>query len=343
MPRFYVASALPAGGGVYQLTGDAAHRIGRVLRMKPGERLRLFDGSGRELEALIAGLTGAAVTVALAEELPPEPPRPAVHLYQALIRPNRFEWLIEKATELGATAIQPVVSERCQVRAAEFGAAKTVRWGRIVVEAAEQCGRRTLPVLRPPLPFERALRRAPGLVLLPWEDARDAATPGAANGDEQDRSAVAERRAPGRRRRAASTPPERLDGDPASAPLEGDLPFNIPFLIGESVRFRAVFLYNPDEDQALVITNRRLIITGGTIGKLPRVLHLDEVEAVRLQDSGTGSTNGEGNLHITMTGMRGSLHIGGVYMAHRVRNEILAACTDLLRAQPNELRQRKTS
>lgn len=174
-------------------------------------------------------------------------------------------------------------------------------------------------------------------------DSRDAATPDSTESDERGDGAAAERRGTGRRRRTPSAPAARPQANPASAPLGGNLPFNIPFLIGEYVRFRAVFLYNPDEDQALVITNRRLIITGGTIGKLPRVLHLDEVEAVRLQDSGTGSTNGEGNLHITMTGMRGSLHIGGVYMAHRVRNEILAACTDLLRAQAHESPQRKTS
>lgn len=138
----------------------------------------------------------------------------------------------------------------------------------------------------------------------------------------------------GRRRKAA---PATI----GAAQVEGrELPFNIPLLEGEQTRYRAVFLYNPQDDQALVVTNRRLILTGGTIGKLPRVLYLDEVEAVRLQDSGTGSTNGEGNLFITMTGMRGSLHVGGVYMAHHVRNEILAACTDLHRTSRSGARRK---
>lgn len=171
MHRFYVEPPLPAAG-IYTLSGDAAHRIGRVLRMSPGERLRLFDGSGREVEGVIAGMTGGAVTVALADELPPARPEPQLHLYQALIRPNRFEWLLEKAAELGAALVQPVVSERSQVRPAEFGPAKAARWRRILLAAAEQCGRRTLPALSAPLQFAPALRRAPGPIMLPWEEVR---------------------------------------------------------------------------------------------------------------------------------------------------------------------------
>jgi hypothetical protein len=120
----------------------------------------------------------------------------------------------------------------------------------------------------------------------------------------------------------------QMDMPISDPPLKSELPFNIPMMEGERVRYRAVFLYNPEEDQELVITNRRLVLTGGTIGRLPRVLHLDEVEAVRLQDSGTGSTNGEGHLWITVTGVPGALHVGGVHMPHHVRNEILSAATE---------------
>lgn len=174
--RFCVPAPLPAAGE-YVLTGDAAHRVSRVLRMTPGERLRLFDGSGREVEGTVTALRAGEVSVALTGELPPEPPSPALHLYQGLIRPSRFEWLLEKATELGAVTVQPVLSERCQVRPAEFGKAKAARWGRILMEAAEQCGRRTLPVLGEPLSFDQALRAASGLIVMPWEELRDAAPP----------------------------------------------------------------------------------------------------------------------------------------------------------------------
>ncbi len=116
------------------------------------------------------------------------------------------------------------------------------------------------------------------------------------------------------------------DRKPASG--DGGLPFNIPFLEGEHIRYRAVFLYNPREDQALVVTNRRVIVTGGTVGSLPRVLPLEEIETVQLRDSGSGSTNGEGNLYLTLVGVPTPLHVGGVLMPHRVRDEILAACAE---------------
>jgi hypothetical protein len=144
---------------------------------------------------------------------------------------------------------------------------------------------------------------------------------------------------------AASSPPSESGQVPRSgdvtAPSEGErrepaaaedgLPFNIPFLEGEQVRYRAVFLYNPREDRALVVTNRRMIVTGGTFGSLPRVLPLEEIAAVQLRDSGSGSTNGEGNLYITLTGLPTPLHIGGVLMPHRVRDEILTACAERTR------------
>src|SRR5687768_5799351 len=103
MHRFYVPSPLPPSGAC-AVTGEAAHRIGRVLRMRPGERVLLFDPTGREVEAVIGQVRGAEVTVALARELPSEPVEQRLHLYQALIRPNRYEWLLEKATELGAAS-----------------------------------------------------------------------------------------------------------------------------------------------------------------------------------------------------------------------------------------------
>lgn len=174
MHRFYVPPPLPSHGTA-PLPAEVTHRVAHVLRMRPGERLRLFDGSGREIEAEIVAVHGREVVVAARAALPPDPPVPVVHLYPALIRPQRFEWLLEKATELGVARVQPVVSERCQVRVAEVRAAKAARWRRITVEAAEQCGRRDLPELAPPLPFQEALARVQGLMVLPWEAERAAA------------------------------------------------------------------------------------------------------------------------------------------------------------------------
>lgn len=177
MHRFYLAEPLQPAGADQTVAGEAAHRIARVLRLGPGDRVRLFDGSGREAEGAIAHVTSRDVTIALIAELPSEPDRPRIHLYQALIRPNRFEWLLEKATELGAASITPVISARCQVRAAELGSSRVDRWQRLIIEAAEQCGRRDLPRLATPAPWARALADAPGRLIIAWEDARRSAPP----------------------------------------------------------------------------------------------------------------------------------------------------------------------
>ncbi len=174
MHRFYVPPPLSFHGPC-PLPAEVAHRVVHVLRMGPGQRLRLFDGSGCEVEVEIAAVRGREVLVSPVAELPPDPPAPVIHLYPALIRPQRFEWLLEKATELGVTRVQPVVSERCQVRAVELGPGKAARWRRITLEAAEQCGRRDVPELASPLPLAAALARAEGLLLLPWEAERAAA------------------------------------------------------------------------------------------------------------------------------------------------------------------------
>jgi 16S rRNA (uracil1498-N3)-methyltransferase len=174
VPRFFVPWPLPPDAACV-LTGELAHRITRVLRLSPGDAVRLFDGSGREVDARIATIVRDSVTVTLQADVPSAPAGPRLHLFASLIRSQRFEWMIEKATELGAATLQPVVSTRCQVRADEFGRSKAERWVRLVIEAAEQCGRRTLPRLPDPVPFAEALDRATGVIVLPWEDDRDRA------------------------------------------------------------------------------------------------------------------------------------------------------------------------
>ncbi len=172
--RFFSATRLPPDGPLV-LTGDAAHRAARVLRLRPGDRVWLFDGTGREVEAAIGTIDRSAITVMVTAELPPGPPEPPFFLYQALIRPHRFELLLEKAAELGVAAIRPLITARCQVRAEEVGPARHERWTRILIEAAEQCGRRTVPDLGAPLRLETALTAAPGLLVLPWERERASA------------------------------------------------------------------------------------------------------------------------------------------------------------------------
>lgn len=125
-----------------------------------------------------------------------------------------------------------------------------------------------------------------------------------------------------------AAPPE----DPAS------LPFNIPLLADEQVLGRAVFLYNPLNEQHLVLTNRRLIIAGGALGSLPRVLFLEEIDAVRLLNSGSGATSGEGSLFLTVNGIANAIQVGGVHTPQRLRDEIVRASAAVKQPKPRTRR-----
>ncbi len=170
MRRFFVPPGSVRGREV-SLGSEIAHRLGRVLRLKQGDRVILSDGGAREYEVELTTLSGrSAVGVVVAER--PAPPEPALELvlYQSLIRANRFELVLEKGTEVGVARFVPVVSGRSQVRP-ERDTARLDRWRRIASEAAEQSGRGRLPAVDVPVPLAGALSSAPGLRLLPWEGA----------------------------------------------------------------------------------------------------------------------------------------------------------------------------
>ncbi len=170
MHRFYVQDlALPA-----PFSAEQAQQIARVLRLRPGERVALFDGRGRSAELLLEIVTPKAVsgTIVPGSErtLPwPLPARPV--LYLALIRPQRFEWAIEKATELAAWRVVPLLSERTAHGGAELGEARLRRWRTIAIEAAEQCGSGYVPEVAPPLALADALREPAALRLFAATDA----------------------------------------------------------------------------------------------------------------------------------------------------------------------------
>lgn len=171
--RFWLPEPPPAES--FALTGDLAHRLSRVLRLTPGIQIELFDGSGRRWQARIADVRPRSVAVTL-DGPPYQEAAPAeTVLLPALIRPQRFDWLLEKATELGATAIAPVVTARSVVRIQ--GSGRPERWQRIVAEAAEQCGRATLPRLAVPAPLTVALAGCAAPLLIAAEPAHGAAWP----------------------------------------------------------------------------------------------------------------------------------------------------------------------
>ena len=141
--RLYVPDARLERGAEVPLDAAQSHRLRGVLRLRPGDGLAVFDGSGGEWEATVAALAADGVTLRIGEPLEPLPEPPvAVTLLCAFPRGQRGDWIVEKATELGVAAITPLAGERSVMQPGE---GRVERWRRIAIEAAEQCGRASLP------------------------------------------------------------------------------------------------------------------------------------------------------------------------------------------------------
>lgn len=153
---------------------DLAHRLGRVLRLKRGDHVVLSEGGAREYEVQLTAVSPYAVTaVVIREREASGEPEVELVLYQSLIRANRFDLVLEKGTEVGVSRFVPMIAGRSQVQGnGEPAPARGERWLRIVVEAAEQCGRGRPPAVDAPLVFEDAVRQARGLKLMPFEGER---------------------------------------------------------------------------------------------------------------------------------------------------------------------------
>jgi len=143
LPRFFCPELAPAGQEM-ALPEAVAHHADRVLRLKPGQEVSLFDGEGREARAeLLAFGRDPRARIAELAEIDREPPI-AITLVQALATGDKMDWIVQKAVELGVTSFQPVSAERSVLRLDGERAAKRVEhWRQVAVSAAEQCGCRS--------------------------------------------------------------------------------------------------------------------------------------------------------------------------------------------------------
>jgi len=172
MRRFFVPEGTLHGSDV-TLSGDLAHRLARVLRMKRGDSVILSEGGDVEYEVELTSVSTSTISgVVLNQRESPAEPTVELVLYQGLIRPNRFDFVLEKGTEVGVSRFVPIVSERSQIPDQAASDNRMDRWRRLIVEAAEQSGRGRPPELTAPLSLDQALRTATGLRLLPWEGER---------------------------------------------------------------------------------------------------------------------------------------------------------------------------
>jgi 16S rRNA (uracil1498-N3)-methyltransferase len=150
--RFFVEAF---SGGKAWLTGEAAHHLGRVLRAEPGQVYELSDGSAVFL-GRIEEVRRDRIHFALLEEVRRPTALLEITLLLAIVKFERFEWALEKATELGANAIVPVAAERSDKGLVAAAAKRADRWRKILLESAQQAR-----CLRPPL--LKSTERAPSV------------------------------------------------------------------------------------------------------------------------------------------------------------------------------------
>jgi 16S rRNA (uracil1498-N3)-methyltransferase len=172
-PRFYCSDTLPSSG-LFELPPDAAHHALRVLRLRIGDPVQIFDGAGNACDASINTISGKRVDLNIIKACPVQAKSPLqIVLAQAMSSSEKMDWIVQKATELGAAEIQPVNTQRSVAKlTSERAEKRTEHWRGVVIAACEQSGRNDLLQVQPPLDLGHWLalqKNTPGskLILLP--------------------------------------------------------------------------------------------------------------------------------------------------------------------------------
>lgn len=148
IPRIYTDQPLQAGAEI-DLGEQASHYLGRVLRLAIGHPIEVFNGCGGHYSAAIARIEKKSLWVVLGEFNNIERESPlAIHLGIGISRGERFDWVVQKATELGVASITPLMTERVEVRIKGDKADKKIRhWQQIAISACEQSQRNRVPII----------------------------------------------------------------------------------------------------------------------------------------------------------------------------------------------------
>src|SRR3954454_2119267 len=149
--RFFIDTDLTAGATV-ALSRDEQHHA-HVVRVREGEEVEVFDGRGA---SFVAKYTSDGLQIVSAA--PDREARVAIHLAMSIINLDKFDIVLQKATELGVRSIVPLVTDRVEIRAERYRG-KAERWRKIVFEAVKQSGRSLIPVIEEPAAFEEVVKR----------------------------------------------------------------------------------------------------------------------------------------------------------------------------------------
>lgn len=156
--RFY-APPQEINGPIATLSRDETHHLTRVLRLKPGDEAFVFDGVGREYRCNFLKVEQDRARLEVIEELLDSVESPVrITLGQSLAKGERFDLIVQKATELGVSSIVPLLADHADVKLTGEGREKRLeRWQRISLEALKQCGRRTIVEIGNPMSVRQLL------------------------------------------------------------------------------------------------------------------------------------------------------------------------------------------
>jgi 16S rRNA (uracil1498-N3)-methyltransferase len=168
-PRLFLDDALDEGAEIPG-TPAQAHHLGTVLRRGAGEPVRVFNARDGEFAATIAHLRKDRCAFVTGARLRAAAPEPDLRLVVAALKRDALDWVVEKATELGVSVIQPVITRRSVVERVNLERLSAIARG-----AAEQCERLSVPAVRPAMPLHRVLDHWDGAPLLVAAERRDAA------------------------------------------------------------------------------------------------------------------------------------------------------------------------
>ena len=167
LSRVYLPQKLSPGATV-SLNRDSAHYLGRVLRLKPGDQVNLFNSEDGEFsgELIEIGKQQGLVHVTVQVENEADP-KLSIHLGLGLSRGERMDYAVQKSTELGVTSITPLVTDYCEVRLGkERQLNRQAHWQRVAISACEQCGRSKIPAVNLPQSLQHWLSNHPRGILL---------------------------------------------------------------------------------------------------------------------------------------------------------------------------------
>ena len=171
MHRFFT-SEISNGRAV--ITGDDVRHIGRVLRLRRGDRVQLCDGAGKDYDAAITEVTDQLVTLSLGAAYPSAgEPACEVTLFQCLPKTGKMETIVQKCTELGVCTLVPVLSKRCVAQPGGNFENKRVRYQKVAEEAAKQSRRGRIPEIKGILPLDQVDPAAFDLFIVAYEDEKN--------------------------------------------------------------------------------------------------------------------------------------------------------------------------